>query len=211
MIKKYLNNKNIFVIFPGILISLLPALLITGPFLSDLSVSIVALLFLINTFKNNLYQYYKNMFFYIFILFYIYLVFNSLVNNINLDSLKISIFYFRFGIFSLAVWYVLKQEKVFLKYLFYCLLGCFVILIVDSYYQYFFGQNIFGLKIDVGTYRPSSLFGDELILGSYFSRFYGIFFGLFIYLYSKTEKKYLIYYFGLLFILLEALIFISES
>ena len=81
MIKNYFNFENIFVIFPGILISLLPVLLISGPFLSDLAISIIVILFLINTFKNKLYSYYKNLFFYIFISFYIYLVLNSLINN----------------------------------------------------------------------------------------------------------------------------------
>ena len=66
MIKNYFNYRNIFVIFSGILISLLPALLISGPFLSDLAISIIAILFLINTYKNKLYSYYKNLFFYIF-------------------------------------------------------------------------------------------------------------------------------------------------
>jgi len=209
MIKNYFNYENIFVIFPGILISLLPALLISGPFLSDLAISIIAILFLINTFKNKLYSYYKNIFFYIFISFYIYLVLNSLINNFNLDSLKISFFYFRFGIFSIAVWYILNKKEFFLKYLFYCFVVCFVFLILDSYYQYFIGENIFGFKIDAGTNRPSSLFGAELILGSYLSRLYGIFFGLAIYLYNFNKDRNYFYFLGLLFVLLESLIFVS--
>jgi O-antigen ligase len=164
---------------------------------------------LINTFKNKLYSYYKNIFFYIFISFYIYLVLNSLINNFNLDSLKISIFYFRFGIFSIAVWYILNKKEFFLKYLFYCFVVCFVFLILDSYYQYFIGENIFGFKIDAGTNRPSSLFGAELILGSYLSRLYGIFFGLAIYLYNFNKDRNYFYFLGLLFVLLESLIFVS--
>ena len=209
MIKNYFNYENIFVIFPGILISLLPALLISGPFLSDLAISIIAILFLINTYKNKLYSYYKNLFFYIFFSFYIYLVLNSLINNFNLDSFKISIFYFRFGIFSIAVWYILNKKEFFLKYLFYCFVVCFVFLILDSYYQYFTGENIFGFKIDAGTNRPSSLFGTELILGSYLSRSYGIFFGLAIYLYNFNKDRNYFYFLGLLFVLLESLIFVS--
>ncbi len=209
MFKNYINYKNIFVNFPGILISLLPALLISGPFLSDLAISIVTILFLINTFKNKLFQYYKNLFFLVFILFYVYLVLNSLINNFNLDSLKISIFYFRYGIFSLAFWYILNQNKNVLKYLFYCFACCFIFLIIDGYYQYFTSFNLFGLKIDSGTNRPSSLFGDELILGSYLSRLYGIFFGLAIYLYNFINDKNKFYFLGIIFVLVETLIFLS--
>lgn len=209
MFKNYINYKNIFINFPGILISLLPALLISGPFLSDLAISIVTILFLINTFKNKLFQYYKNLFFLIFISFYVYLVFNSLINNFNLDSFKISIFYFRYGIFSLAFWYILNQNKNILKYLFYCFACCFIFLIIDGYYQYFTSSNLFGLKIDSGSNRPSSLFGNELILGSYLSRLYGIFFGLAIYLYNFINNKSKFYFLGIIFVLLETLIFLS--
>lgn len=209
MFKNYLNYKNIFINFPGILISLLPAFLITGPFLPDLAISIITILFLINTFKKKLFQYYKNLFFSVFILFYVYLVLNSLINNFNLDSLKISIFYFRYGIFSLAFWYILKENKNILKYLFYCFACCFIFLIIDGYYQYFTSFNLFGLKIDSGTHRPSSLFGDELILGSYLSRLYGIFLGLAIYLYNFNYNKNKFYFLGIIFVLVETLIFLS--
>ena len=72
MIKNYFNYENIFVIFPGILISLLPALLVSGPFLPDLAISIITILFLINTFKNKLYSYYKN-FFFIYLFHFIFI------------------------------------------------------------------------------------------------------------------------------------------
>jgi O-antigen ligase len=209
MFKNYFNYKNIFINFPGILISLLPVFLITGPFLPDLAISVITILFLINTFKKKLFQYYKNLFFLVFILFYVYLVLNSLINNFNLDSIKISIFYFRYGIFSLAFWYILKKNKNVLQYLFYCFACCFIFLIIDGYYQYFTSFNLFGVKIDVGTYRPSSLFGDELILGSYLSRLYGIFFALFIYLYNYIYDKNRFYILGVIFVLVETLIFLS--
>ena len=40
----------------------MPALLITGPFLSDLGLSLTALLFLINSVKNKLKKYFNNYF-----------------------------------------------------------------------------------------------------------------------------------------------------
>ena len=46
-------KKNIFIEFPCILIALLPFFLITGPFLSDLSVVLVSLFFLYNTIKEK--------------------------------------------------------------------------------------------------------------------------------------------------------------
>ena len=60
------NQKFLFETIPSSIIILIPALLITGPFLSDLGVSIVAILFIINSFKNNLSEYFKNIFFIFF-------------------------------------------------------------------------------------------------------------------------------------------------
>ena len=96
-------EKFIFYNFPVVLFSLLPFFLITGPFLSDLSVSLISLLFLIYCIKKKNFSYFKNKYFYFFLFFWIYLLLNSSVNNFNLDSLKISFFYFRYGVFVIAV------------------------------------------------------------------------------------------------------------
>ncbi|MDB9735855.1 O-antigen ligase family protein [Candidatus Pelagibacter ubique] len=58
------------------------------------------------------------------------------------------------------------------------------ILSIDVTFQYIFGYNIFGMN-SVGN-RPSSLFGDELILGSFVARLFPL--GL-IFLFSLPEKN----------------------
>ena len=88
-----INQKNIFVFIPSILTALIPFFLITGPFLSDLALTIVAILFIINSIKNKLIKYYKSIFFIYFILFYFYLVISSLLSNYILFSLESSLFY----------------------------------------------------------------------------------------------------------------------
>ena len=97
------REKTIYFKIPAILFCLIPFFLITGPLLSDLSISIIGTLFLIYCFKKKNFSYFKNNYFYIFLIFWVYLVFNSLINNFNLDSLKISFFYFRYGVFVIAI------------------------------------------------------------------------------------------------------------
>ena len=47
----------------------------------------------------------------------------------------------------------------------------FLVLFFDSIYQFIFEKNFFGFPIiDKGTYRISSFFGSELILGGYIAR-----------------------------------------
>ncbi len=129
-------------------------------------------------------------FFKLFALFYLYIVFNSLVNNQNLDSLRISITYIRFGLFSLAVTYFLNQDLNLLKKILYCLIFCFLILILDGIFQYFYGQNFLGFELVYPGPRVSSLFRDELILGSYLSRLFPILFALSLFFYHSNKQLY---------------------
>ena len=82
MILKSKIDKYIFFNIPVILFSFLPLFLITGPFLSDLSISLISLLFLIYCVKQKNFSYFKNKYFYFFLVFWSYLIFNSIINNI---------------------------------------------------------------------------------------------------------------------------------
>jgi len=198
------KEKFIFYNFPVVLFSLIPFFLITGPFLSDLSVSLISLLFLIYCLKEKNFSYFKNKYFYFFLIFWGYLIFNTLINNFNFDSLKISFFYFRYGVFVIAIVALLNVEDKFIKYFFYCIFICFAALILDGFYQYFVGENILGFK---ATGRLTSFFGDEKILGSYLVRLWPIFFGLSIFVIKQKNK--LFFLFILIFILSETLVFLS--
>lgn len=99
---------------------------------------------------------------------------------------------------------MIDQNKNILTYFYYSLILCFSVLVIDGYFQHFTGANLFGLKIN--NVRVSSFFGDELIMGSYLSRLFPLFFALFI---VKQKKKFEVYFVGLLFILVDVLIYMS--
>ena len=206
MIFNSTSEKYFFYNFPVFLFTFIPLFLITGPFLSDLSISLISLLFLIYCFKKKNFTYFKNKYFYFFLLFWIYLIFNISINNFNIDSLGTALVYIRYGIFTIAVIALLDTNDKFIKYFFYCILICFSVLIVDGFYQYFAGVNIVGFKTP-NSYRIASFFNDEQILGHYLSRLWPIFFGLSIFIFEKRNK--LFYFLIIIFILSEALIFLS--
>ncbi|MDP1171421.1 hypothetical protein, partial [Klebsiella pneumoniae] len=79
-------------------------------------------------------------------------------------SVKSSLFYFRIGIFSCLIWYLIDKDKSILIYFYYALILCFSVLVIDGYFQYLTGKNLLGLET-IGN-RISSLFGDELVMGS---------------------------------------------
>ena len=195
------SNK---ILFNLVLASIIP-FLIWGPFFPDLIVSISTLFFIYYVIKNKEFYYFYNKPFIIFFIFCIYCILLSFLvaedSNLSLES---SLFYFRIGVFSCFMWYLIDQDKSILTYFYYALVLCFLALIFDGYLQYFTGKNLVGYKIIDN--RVSSFFGDELIMGSYLSRLFPLMFALFL---VKKKQKFEIYFIGLIFILVDILIFMS--
>ena len=129
--------------------------LVSGPFLPDLFIvfiSIIYLFFFFNSMKE--FKLFKNIFFRLFILFYLYLVLTSLLSDHFNESIRSSITYIRFGLFSLAV-YLLKNNNKLIKYFYLVVYFTIIVLLIDGYYQFFTGKNIFGYKV----IRPDRLGG----------------------------------------------------
>jgi len=183
----------------------LPLLLITGPFLPDLVVSVFSIYFLFYIFKIKNFYYFNNKPLIIFFIFCFYCLLITFINvEDNLLNFKSSLFYFRIGLFSCLIWYLIEKDKSILKYFYYALIISFSVLVIDGYFQFFTGANILNFPYKGG--RISSLFGDELIMGSYLSRLFPLFFALFL---IKKKYRFETYYIGILFILIDILIYIS--
>ena len=207
--KLYLNHQLKINKFFEYLVILIPIFLISGPFLSDLSISLLSIycLFIHKTY----YQHEKiiKFFFFYLVTFYILILISSFLAEDKLLSLKNSLFYFRFVLFSVCFFYLLKNnEKILLK-LFFVLILCFSILIFDGFFQAYFKYNLIGLKINeeyLGS-RVSSFFGEELILGSYLTRLFPIIIGLgyFFFKFKKGFNFYLIFF----IFLMEIIVFLS--
>ena len=202
------NQELIFIKVPSILIVLLPISLVSGPFFSDLTVSIISILFLILLFKVDLSKYYKSIFFKLFLLFYLVINIASIIGVNPFYSLKNSFFYFRHGLFVLYFWFLLDNNYKLKTYLFNIFVITFTCLIIDGFIQYFLGSNLLGFPI-ASTGRISSFFGEELILGSYLSRLFPIIFCLLIVIYNKNFSKINIVYIFILFLTGDVLIFLS--
>ena len=162
----FLNKNQIINL---ILASIIP-FLIWGPFVPDLIVSLSVLFFLYNRFNNNDFYYFNNKPFIVFLLFLIIAIISSLeAEDISL-SIESSLFYFRIGVFSCFIWYLIEKDKKILEYFYYALVVCFSALVIDGYLQFLTGSNISGLPKSGN--RISSFFGDELIMGSFLSRLF---------------------------------------
>ncbi len=170
MIKNKLFHNRVI----ELLLISLPILLISGPFLSDLVISFLSIYFFCFILKEKtFYKFFNNKISIFFFSFCCLIIVSSLVSQNIILSFESSLFYFRFGLFTLFVVYYLKKNSLVINKLFYALLFCFIILIIDSIFQYIFEFNILNIKIDP-TKRVSSFFGSELILGSYLSRLFPV-------------------------------------
>ena len=207
-----LSQKNL-ILSLSLLFYLLPAALITGPFFSDLIITILAIFFLFISLKNKEWIYYNNFYTKFFFIFYIYLLISSIWSENPLNSLKSSIPYIRFLLFSLAIVYLSKVNKNFYNSFFKFTFLTLLFVIIDAYIQFVFGKNLFNEEIyhlrDSNTLtlstRVSGLFGDELILGSYISRLIFILTGLYIF----CEKKYNHLFFSIFLISAFIIVFIT--
>ncbi len=186
------------------LILLMPLFLITGPFLPDLSLVILILIFLYNSFNLKLKNFYQEKFFKFFLFFYVLIVFSSLISDYKLFSLKSSLPYIRFGLFTLASYLIFSLRKENITYLSKIFICIILILLIDTMIQYLFSYNLFGWKVDDTNFRVTSFFGKDEVLGSYVARFFP--FGLSIILFAKEKlnvsySKYIYF-----FILVSSLI-----
>ena len=205
------------IIFFSIILILLPITLISGPFLSGLSILSLGGFYLYNYIKNFKVRQNSNKILILFLLFNLYILFGSILGNNKLLSLETSLFYIRFILFSFAIFYLLQlYEKKIIKYSFIIMIFTILFVCVDSIFQYFFSYNLFGLSVYANDNRISGIFNSELILGSYIIRLLPILITLY-FLYIKIENiKYniliLLFYLIILFTVLisgERVIFIN--
>lgn len=192
------NNKYKIAIY------FLPLCLIFSSFLSNLIVLTCSIFFLYDSYKHKLYDYYNNIFFKIFLIFF-FLINLSAIFNLNIQTLKYSIGYLRFGIFSTLIFYLLKNDKNFIKNFIYIIFLIYTLLAIDSILQIYSGKNFFLQELQKyhsELYYLTSFFGEEKKLGSYFSRMFPLFVMSLILLSEnyKSRKINLIFTFCLLII-----------
>lgn len=195
-------NQNLII---KCLILAIPPALVLSIFILELIFFILTLFFLYEVSKRKINKEYLNNFnnlkCYVIILFVVYVSLNSISIFQEIPSRK-TFFYFRFILYFISFLYYLSELKIFnllLKSFFLIA----VVLIVDGLIQFITGFNILGFPMIIDN-RVSSLFGDELILGSYLIRLLPFNFILMIFLFRKK-----ITFFILTQLLILTIVFLS--
>ncbi len=184
---------------------LLPLALLTGPFLPDFIICLIGISVTFLIIKEKKYKYFNNKYFIYFLLFCLYIISRSLFAESVIISLESSLFYFRFGLFAVCVWYLIDNNNKFIKNFSIFLLATFAFALLDGYYQYYNDIGIFGFEYP--GVRLSLPLDDRAILGGYLARLFPLLLAVLIY--SFDLKKSYVLLIMLILILTDILIFIS--
>jgi len=180
---------------------IIPFLLITGPALPDIFLTLFSIIFIFFYFRKLNNTKIELWMILIILLWIWFIIISFFAVDIYL-SLTDAVIFLRFILFIIFSYLFLKHINIkFLKYILYSILCLCLFVSLDTFYQFYnfsnengFGEDIFGRKPE-GLYgRLSGPFSD-LVTGSYLSRF--IFFIIFLFLLEKKfilENKYLYFF-----------------
>jgi O-antigen ligase len=178
---------------------MLPLALVKGLAFPNIIVTIIVIYYL---FKNFQIFFDIPFYFKVFFAFVIYLIFISLIGETLLFSLHTSFSYLRYGLFILAIPYILNEKKI-LKLFFYILSFLFIFLFLDLFFQFMYKKNLFGME-NVNPERISGMFGRRQVAGGYALRLMPvILFLMSIFLSKNSIYKYV------LFVVTLGIIFLS--
>jgi O-antigen ligase len=186
------KNDTQFVKYSSFLFYLIPFFLVKFILFADLFLVIISLIFLYLSIKYKKYNYFDNIYFKIFLFFYLLITIRSLLSDNIFLSLSSSLFYIRFALFSLATIFLLDANKKLVKILRILFFIILLILFFDTIFQYFFKKNILGMQYRFYTddnFRLTSFFHNKGVLGSYIARFFPFIIALFFYERTNKLKK----------------------
>lgn len=183
--KKLLNFCNYLVL-------IFPICLVFSNFISEVVLLVLIVIFLINNSSISKIKLYLNFFVKLFFIFFFILIISSLLSENTVFSLKKSITYLRFILFSFAICWILNNQDKLLLNLFKTLILLIFCLQIGALFELinYLSTNVNELNKYYELQKISSFFGDEEILGSYISRLLPLIIILLISNLSQLDKKF---------------------
>ena len=175
-----------------ILLILLPLFLITGPAIPDIIITFSGIFFLIFiVIRKVSFNIINNKFVQISVVFWLSLIFISFFAIDKGRSFQDSIIFLRFLIIPISCYFLFFKENKNFNYLLLIIFILIIFVCIDTLFQFFnytskdgFGKDLLGFKSNWYG-RLTGPFGDELITGSYVSKF-----GLLGYVFLLINNKF---------------------
>ncbi len=138
---------NFFINLKNVIPFLLPFAIPFSRSIADITIILIALAFLCKSYFENDWRWAGETWFKMACVFVVYCVFINSSLSINpTESLKYSIYFLRWPLFALALTYWLFTDLQSLKKFLYALSFVTLFLILDTWYQYLMGHDIFGIE-----------------------------------------------------------------
>ena len=194
-----------------LLLIFLPISLLIGTLISEITIGLIVINFLIYSYLNKYWGWTKTVEFKILILFWLYLIINFITAINPMLSISRAIFFIRFIIFVFAIIEIFKDKKIE-RIIFFYWLAIMLVVILDIYVEFIYGKNLIG---NTSTYdgRISSFLGKELKIGHFL---YSIFLPIFSYFLFNLKNKInnrnyfaLLFFFGII-VAMSAIILTGE-
>ena len=199
-------------LFLNLLISIIPVTFIAGNLILNLNVFLIILFSLI-FYRLKIFEGKFNNLDKLIIIFFLYVFFNGVINdylkydNSNTILIK-SLGYLRFLVLYLIIRYLVKENLIKYKFIFFFYGSACAFVAFDLVVQHIFRQDLFGYTVGPKQRVLSGPFGDEYVAGAFIQRFF-IFALYFIILFSRFKKNLIgkiLIYLSLVFFLIAALL-----
>jgi hypothetical protein len=171
---KKFDEKDFF----SYLIYLFPVLFLFGAGVVNTALVIISLygVYIVFFIKKKLNVVEKKLYLF-FIVFFIYLFINTLINK-NYYSLKNTVVFLHLIFITEVIIFLLENNKFDIQKLVRFFTLILLVVVLDTYLQYFTGKNILGYEVEPNNkIRLSSFFKNKWVVGAYLSK---IFFPIFI-------------------------------
>ena len=210
-------RKEIIINF---LISLFPISFIAGNLIINLNIIILILLSIFfykkEIFNLNYYLLDKLIF-----SFFALVLFTGIYNDVefyisgefqsNFNTIVKSILFFKYLLLYLVVRYLIEQNIIKIKIFYISCSVLSVFVAFDIFYQFIFGEDIFGFEAKRNYRRLSGPFGDELVAGGYLQRFSMFVFFVIPVFFSERFEKYLKFFIPIIFLIFALSILLTGN
>ena len=210
-------RKEIIINF---LISLFPISFIAGNLIINLNIIILILLSIFfykkEIFNLNYYLLDKLIF-----SFFALVLFTGIYNDVefyisgefqsNFNTIVKSILFLKYLLLYLVVRYLIEQNIIKIKIFYISCSVLSVFVAFDIFYQFIFGEDIFGFEAKRNYRRLSGPFGDELVAGGYLQRFSMFVFFVIPVFFSERFEKYLKFFIPIIFLIFALSILLTGN
>ena len=183
-----LDDKLISIKIVEIFIIIFPITLLFSNIVAEILILLLIIFYLLKVKLKVFYSDLKKPIILFLIIFWLYLILNTVINIDNKPSLERAIFFIRFPLLILSLNYVINTLNIDLKRIFNFWFFIFIVVSIDLYIQYFTHSNILGYQaIQQGSvYRLGGFMNDELKISNLIYHF-----GALIFSYYFCKKSFL--------------------